>query len=332
MAYFKGNDGRLAPVRDTTITGKDKDWIGLRFTDYDGPRIRLGVLKIINKSATSEEMGNAEKIEVPVAGIQEILTVALGKTNRFDVIEQKRIKEIQSQQTRKDVYEPSPAVIINEGKVLASQYLVYGTVNEWSPDRSNGTLQRLSRLKVGRKDSEVAITFSLADVASGQVLFSTAERARLAEWSLDLGEPNRGGGTLSQRTPVSYAVHACANKAAFKIAMFLRNRKWKGTVVDIKKADYFINAGSQQGMSAETKLSVQSVLGVVRDTSGTILGENLRGIGTLKVITVQNGFSVARLEEGGKGIKKGDRVELATNPVPPKKIPACENLDTSEDP
>lgn len=330
MAYFQDDEGELSPVRDTLNTANDQDWIGLRFTDYDGPRIRLGVLKVINKSADSEEKGWAEKIQVPVSGIQELLTVALYNTKRFDVIEQKRFDEIEKQQTRKDVVEPSPSSIMNFGKVLGAQYLVYGTVNEWNPDRASRTMGSGGPVAAGKNEAEVSITFVLTDVANGQILFTTLEQARMGEWSFGFGAPGAGAGATAQKTPVSYAIRACANKAALKVAMFLRDRKWKGTVVDVKKADIFINAGIQQGMGPQTKLSVQAVKGIIRDAENRmILGEDLRAIGTLEVIAVQNAFSVARVVESSQPIKKGDRVEIAANQAQPPTIPACDALDTS---
>lgn len=330
MAYFKSDESELAPIRDTLNTEEDEDWIGLQFTDYDGPRIRLGVLKVLNKSAEAEESEYGKRIEVPVAGIQEMLTVALYNTKRFDVIEQKRVQDIVSQQKRQDVVEPSPTSIVNIGKVLGAQYLVYGTVNEWNPERASRNMGPAGVFSAGKKEAEIAITFSLTDVGTGQVLFTTAERARMGEWSFGFGAPGGGGGATTQTTPINYAIRACANKAAFKIASFLRDRKWKGSVVDIKGADHFVNAGSQQGMALQTKLSVQSVKGIIKDAeSGTVLGEDLRGIGTLEVIAVQPGFSVARIVEGCKGLKKGDRVELATDPIPPPVSPECQALDGS---
>jgi curli biogenesis system outer membrane secretion channel CsgG len=355
IAYFRDDGGTLAPIRDTQNTDHDKDWINLRFTDYDGPRIRLGVLKVINKAPEVEEQNGTEKIVVPVSGIVEMLTVSLYDTKRFDVVEEKRIQEVETEQMRKDVQEPSPNSIMNAGKVLGAQYLVYGTVNEWNPNRGGRSLSSRGGLdKVGGKllknipllnnalggsagsiggtkqEAEVAVTFALTDVASGQILFTTAERARLGEWSVNWGAPGGEQTGAAANTPVNYAFRACANKAAFKIATFLRNRKWKGSVVQIKGADIFINAGSQQGMAPDSLLAVQSVRGLIRDPeSHTILGEDLHGIGTLKVIAVQPGFSIARIQEGCKGLKQGDRVELATEPVPPQRIPACDALDKS---
>jgi curli biogenesis system outer membrane secretion channel CsgG len=331
MAYFKNDAGELAPVRDTLNTEEDEDWIGLRFTDFDGPRIRLGVLKVINRSAEVEESEWSSRTEVPVAGIQEMLTVALYNTKRFDVIEQKRVQDILAQQKRQDVAEPSPTSVVNVGKVLGAQYLVYGTVNEWSPDRASSNMGPGKIFSAGKKEAEIAITFSLTDVGTGHVLFTTAERARMGEWSFGFGAPDgSGSGTTTQATPINYAIRACANKAAFKIATFLRDRKWKGSVIDIKGSEIFITAGSQQGMAPQTRLSLQSVKGIVTDReNGTVLGEDLRGIGTLEVIAVQPGFSIARVVEGCKGMKKGDRVELATDPVPPPATPECVALDGS---
>jgi hypothetical protein len=97
MAYLRDDDGKLSPVRSTQDTNKDQDWLGLRFSDYDGPRIRLGVLTVMNRSAEADAQGHDGRIEVPVAGIQEMLTEALYNTRRFDVIEQKRIQEVEKQ-------------------------------------------------------------------------------------------------------------------------------------------------------------------------------------------------------------------------------------------
>ena len=349
MAYFKDGRGTLAPVRDTLNTDHDKDWLGLRFTDYDGPRIRLGVLSVINKSAAAEDHGGSGRIEVPVAGIQEMLTVALYNTKRFDVIEQKRIKEIEQQQTRSDIVEPSPTSIVNIGKVLGAQYLVYGTVNEWTPDRSNhavatngvatgllsmipipGAAALLSNSRAAKKEAEVAVTFTLADVATGQILYTTSQRAKLGEWNFAWGSPAGVGSATAQNTPITYAITACTNKAAFEVARFLRDRKWKGSVVDMAKADVFINAGSQQGMAPQTILSVQKVDRLIVDReSRTVLGEATHGIGSLEVISVQPTFSVARVHEGCAGIKAGDRVELATPPAPVSTRPECAALEAS---
>lgn len=324
LAYFKDDDGELAPVRDTQNTESDEDWLGLRFTDYEGPRIRLGVLNIINKAPRSEIDEWNREVQVPVAGIEDLLLASLYNTKRFDIVERKRKDDILKEQTSKDVIEPSPQTVMNAGKVLAVQYLVFGTVNEWTPERGRKGLRALGPFGGSKKEAEVAVTFKLADVSTGQILFTSAERAKLGEWGIDLGSPQGPGGGTEVNTPVSYAVRACVNKAAYKIANYLRNSKWAGAVVDIKGPDIYVNAGSQQGMSQGTLLSVFSVKGTIKDPkTGQVYGDDLKGIGSLKVNAVQTGFSIARVEDGCRGLKKGDRVELATPPVRPEPPAAC---------
>jgi len=325
LAYFKDDEGAISPIRDTMNTDNDDDWLGLQFTDYDGPRIRLGVLKVINKSAESEEYEGAARIEVPVSGIQEMLTAALYETKRFDVVEQKRVEEIKKQQTRKDVMEPSPASLKEAGKVLGAQYLVYGTVNEWNPNRGRKSVGPGGVFGGTKQEAEIVITFALTDVANGQTLFTTNERARMGEWSFSFANGQQG---TEQKTPVSYAIRACANKAAFKIATFLRDQKWKGTVVDVQGPKIYVNAGSRQGMSPQLLLSVFKVARIIKDAEGRMsLGEDLQGTGTLMVDSVQPGFSIAHVQNGCKGIKIGDRVELASAPTPPPVPQGCSAMD-----
>jgi hypothetical protein len=199
IAYFKDGGGKMAAVRDTANTDHDDDWIGLRFTEYDGPRIRLGVLKVINKALAPEGGQNAQ-FQAQVSGIQEMLAVALSDTKRFDVIEPKRIQEFQQQ----DKAEPSPKTIINIGKVLGAQYLVYSTVNEWDPGRGTSSARPGRSFKGEKKESEIAITFIVTDVATGQILYLTAERARVGARTFRIA-PDRS----DENTLISYAIKAC---------------------------------------------------------------------------------------------------------------------------
>lgn len=374
LAYFRDPDGTLAPVRDTSNPDHDEDWQGLRFTSYEGPRIRLGVLSVVNQAAETESTDGKDHLAVPAAGIQEMLTVALYNTKRFDVIEQKRIEEIKREQTRTDTMgldpeaqktssatvnhgapskrtrsaaaELSPAAITNVGKVLGVQYLVYGTVNEWTPDRINrstsGPSALLSRIpvvggvvggmgmpKVGRNEGEVAITVTLADVATGQVLYTTTQRARLGASHLDLGG-GEATGESSEKTPVTYAIAASTNKAAFEIARFLKNRKWNGTIVAKDGASIYVNSGSQGGMPEKAVLRVKRVIKRVFDEeSHTYLGEDTDNLCAITILKVAENFSVARAQDC-PGIMVGYRVEMMDKqlePKPPK--PECVAAETN---
>jgi curli biogenesis system outer membrane secretion channel CsgG len=369
LAYFKDPDGTLAPMRDTGNSDHDEDWLDLRFTKYEGPRIRLGVLSVVNQTAETESSDGKEHLAVPAAGIQEMLTVALYNTKRFDVIEQKRIEEIKREQTRTDTTgldpdsrqtnspsvtnsarskrtrtaaEISPSAIATVGKVLGAQYLVYGTVNEWTPDRINrstsgpgGLLSHIPGAgslvgaigmpKLGKNEAEVAITITLADVGTGQVLYTTTQRARVGASHLDVG--GEAGGESSEKTPVTYAIAASTNKAAFEIARFLQNRRWNGTIVAMQGATLYVNSGSQGGMQERAVLRVKKVIKKIFDEeSHTFLGEDTDNLCAITVLKVAPNFSVARVvpPQDCPVIQVGYRVEMLDKELAPRPPnPAC---------
>lgn len=369
LAYFTDPDGTLAPVRDTGNSDHDEDWLGLRFTKYEGPRIRLGVLSVVNRTAETEASDGKEHLAVPAAGIQEMLTVALYDTKRFDVIEQKRIEEIKREQTRTDTLslaeslqtntatvnhsapskrtrtaaaELSPPAITSVGRVLGAQFLVYGTVNEWTPDRINrsasGPSGLLSRIpgagslvgalgtpKLAKNEAEVAITVTLADVATGQVLYTTTQRARVGASHLDLGGGSAGGES-SEKTPVTYAIAASANKAAFEIARFLKDRKWNGAIVAREGAKIYVNSGSQGGMQPGTVLRVKKVIkNVFDEESHTFLGEDTDNLCSITILKVAANFSVAGVvpPQDCPEIQTRYRVEVDKKLEPSPPRPEC---------
>lgn len=323
-AYLVDKEGEPLPVRDTINTDQDLEWLGLRYTAYEGPKLRLGVIKVENHSARFAADESNKRTEVPVAGIEELVTVALFNTGRFDVIERKKINLVLREQGRKEAVEPSPKQLFEAGQVLGIQYLVYGTVNEWVPDRSTKK-GGMARFRGGKQEAEVAINFTLTDIANAKIHFTTIERAKVGEWALQISTEEGAKGSTEVRTPINYAVQACVNKAAFRIMQWLQDQAWKGAVVSIKGSDLYINAGTDQGLRPGVRLSLFRRKGPVFDRN-IYLGEDLAANGTLKVFQAQPGFSIARVEEGGKGVKLYDRVEL-TQPLAKAAMPAeCQAL------
>jgi hypothetical protein len=214
--------------------------------------------------------------------------------------------------------------------VLGAQYLGYATVNEWMPARGRRVASPSQTSRV-EQEAVVTITFTLTDITTGINAFTTTETARMPEW---VTGPRSDRSELTEhQAPVSSALRACANKGAWKIARFLRSVRWKGTVVGIKQGEIFINAGSEQGLAERSQLSVLSVRGRVVDReSGTVLGEDLRGIGTLEVVAVQKSFSIAMVMEGCKGLKIGDRVVLSTPALPRRVRTECQALEPDPTP
>jgi curli biogenesis system outer membrane secretion channel CsgG len=265
-------------------------------------------------------------VEVPVSAIEDLLTSGLFKTNRFDLVERKNLQAILAEQHLGASGAITPQTAAKVGKALGAAYLIFASVNEWTPERSNkgansaGMLGKFGlNVGAGKAEAEVAMTFRIVDATTGQVTYSETQRARAASWGLKLGGsglPVLGGlgGSLGDSSPISYAVQSCINKVAYKIVMKLKDSSWRGSVADVDGSRVYINAGSGAGIQVGMKLTAMMKGKTLEDPeTGLSLGEDLNAIGTLQITTVQERFSVATILQGCKGLKKGDRVEFSEN-------------------
>ena len=92
-AYIHDDEGRDRALLQPVEQNDDQDWMFLRFTDYKGPRGRLAVMRVENESATAEEMEDEDEVaEISLANIEELLATSLFNTNRFNLIERKRVQ------------------------------------------------------------------------------------------------------------------------------------------------------------------------------------------------------------------------------------------------
>lgn len=331
-AYFKNDKGEMKAIIQPVEQNKDKDWMGLQFTPYDGPKMRLAVMKVDNKTANVEQARDTEAwvithraAEVPVAAIEELITTALFNTHRFTLVERKDLDGVLAEQdlgASGRVAQPSAAKI---GKVLGAQYQIFAAVNEWTPQKGKvkGGLGgivpgALGGLKGGKSEAEVAISFKIVDATTSEVIQAITTRATAGNWNLGVGiggliGAGAAGGVIGieKNSPVSYAVQSCIQKAAYQIAIALADRPWSGSVMKIAGDKVYVNAGSAAGLTAGTVLVAFS-LGeeLVDPETGMTLGSETERIGLLEITEVKEKFSLARIKEGCQGIKEGDKVEV----------------------
>lgn len=331
-AYFRDKDGVTSEIVLPPEVNSDKDWFGLLFTEYDGPRLRLAVMPVENRTASGEGEERASGglveavrilkgvtyVEVPVGALEELLTTSLYNTHRFDLVERKALGAMLAEQdfgASDRVAKPTAAQI---GQIQGAEYLIFAAVNEWTPDKSRvgggGITRRIGGV-VGKKKAEVAMSFRVVDATTSKTLFATTERATSGSWSVGLG--GIGGGALAglgfeKNSPISYAVQSCINKGSYKLAMWLKDKGWSGSVMLVKDdGKVYINAGENSGLQPQTRLTVLSKgEDLVDPESGLVLGSEIEVIGSLMVTSVEEQFSVAAITEGCEGIKKGDQVRI----------------------
>jgi curli biogenesis system outer membrane secretion channel CsgG len=298
-AYIHDDEGRDRALLQPLEKNDDQDWMYLRFTDYKGSRGRLAVMRVENESATVEELEEDEEVaEISLANIEELLATSLFNTNRFDLIERKRIQTALAEQSFGASDRISPETAAKIGQSLGAEYLIIATITEWTPSKS-----RFGVAGIGQSTAEVAISYKVIDATSGKLTFAGTERATTGSWNFVVG---------GKSPPINYAVQACINKAAYRIASSLKSQTWRGSVAQIKGDKVYINAGSNKGIQMGMKLTALSKGTALIDPETKLpLGNDTEAIGTLTVTTVNDSFSIATIVQGCKGLKVGDQVEAA---------------------
>ena len=330
--YISDSKGNMKAFLQPPERNQDKDWMYLRFTGYSGPRIRVAVMKVTNKTATADAASGTGAVvvtdkaaEVNVANIEGFLTSAVFNTNRFEVVDRKDIEKTLQEQDLGASGRAKKGTIAKTGQIQGAEYLIYAEVNEYTPvkSRMGGSGGKaagpLGILGLSKSVSEVAMTFRVVDTATSVTLLNTTQRATAGSWDVNLAGINGGGGSggvdSQHASPIGYAVQACINKAVYNLVMKLKDRPWSGSVIKVAGQQVYVDAGSASGLTPGVELVALSQGAEVRGLNGESLGQETTTAGTLRLVNVQEKFSVAEIVEGCKGLKPGDRVELRNTPT-----------------
>jgi curli biogenesis system outer membrane secretion channel CsgG len=327
--YIQDEKGNTRQFRQPAEQNEDKDWLFLKFTEYKGPKIRVAVMQVENQIASVEQAQNTGMIviggqiaAIPVTDIEGLLTQALFNTNRFSLVDRKNVETVLAEQDFGASGRVSKPTAAKTGKVLGAEYLVYASINEYAPEKSKASAggaglagRVLGGVGLGKSTSEVTMSFKIVDSTSGQVLFTSKERGEAGQWGLSFGAIagiGAGGAGLQRSSPIGYAVEACINKMAYRIAMQLKDRPWSGSVAKVEGDRVYINAGSDTGLQVGTTLIALSKGEALEDPeTGLSLGEDTVAIGRIQITTVKEKFAIATILQGCEGLKVGDRVEVA---------------------
>ena len=313
-AYLKGDQGEKFVLEQPVERNAEEHWLGLEFTDWSGPLFRMAVMKVENKveSAITEVVYEDEDDErraretasqaaIALGSLEGLVTSAFFNTHRFELIERKQIDTVLAElkfNSTELVSGPSASKV---GRLLGAQYMLFVEVAEWS-DAKN----LMSTIGFAKKNAQVALTFRVLEVATGQIFYSKTVRGEAGSWGISL--PFWG---QQKNSPVNYALSVCVNKAAYDFATSLKDKPWSGAIAKIDGEMVTLNAGSNQGIHEGMKLvALSKGEELIDPNTGVSLGTDDEVIGSLQVTSVHEKISKAVVIEGCKGLKVGDRVEL----------------------
>jgi len=247
-------------------------------------------------------------------GMADQLTDALMQSGQFVVLERQTLGDVFEEQDLAQTGRMAKSKSARTGKATSAQVLVKGTVTEFEEQSGgSGTGVKLPfGVSLGGKKGEahVGVIIRLIDTTTGQVLDSQRVEGKAKSGGFKLGLDIGGvdfGTDSFKKTPLGKAMQIAIDNAVAFIAAKLKDIPFQGSVIKASGSDVYISAGERTGAAVGDTFAVYSVGEELIDPdTGELLGSEEEKIGTVKIYSVSEKYSKAKVTDGGTGIKKGD--------------------------
>jgi len=288
---------------DTTLTGTSKELAKTTsdVSDYQGPKLRVGVVNFLNKTP-SKVLGIGE-------AASDILGTILQKTGRFIVIPQQDMESILAQQRMGATGAINPDTAAKMGEILGLNAILTGAVTAYS-EAEEGSDYLVYKQK--KQIARVTVDYRIVDTTTGVQL--------MADSGAGIYEKSTGG-ALGMGSKAGYdsdlrdgALRDALTKAMVNMMKQLGKRKWNGRIAQVDGNNLYINAGQKSGLNVGDKLDVfRPGKDIIDPVTHVKLGATENMVGKALIIKNDIGdmadLSIANATSGS-GFKPGDIVKL----------------------
>ncbi len=336
LAYSVDSEGVRRPLPQSISNIDVKYLVNIEWGKYAGPKNRIGVLQVENNSSSStvNVSGSGGTMTysaggggVPVQGIEAILTDVMHRTGRFRLVERKMLDRTLKEQdlgVTGRMAKPSAAKI---GKVLGAQYLFQAVVTNYEAGVENkggglggliggsaGAL--LGNLSMQSSKAVLGMNFRLINSETSEVVYTDQVQVNVEESGISFGGAGfSGGGGLGgfisdySKTPIGQAVISAINQGVFGLVKQTGTSSAVGAVIKSSQGKVYLNLGDG-AVTVNEELDLMKVGEQLIDPeTGISLGGEEEKIGSVRVITVKEKYSIAKpIGIKSSRIKRGDKV------------------------
>jgi curli biogenesis system outer membrane secretion channel CsgG len=241
-------------------------------------------------------------------GLSAMLTTALIESERFIVLERGNLSTVMSEQQLAANGLTNPESGAQPGNLFGAQLLIMGSVTEFGQNNSGGGFSiGFAGSDLGGAISPqwskgyVAIDVRIVDATTGQVVKSYTVREKIKSSALAGNINFKGfsfGGNKFNSTPIGEATRRAINEIAQRFATEAASVKWTGRVVDAELGEIYLNAGSNSNIHVGDSFKVYRITKTLTDpTTGELLGQRKRQIGTLEITEVQEKLAIGEFNK-----------------------------------
>ena len=239
-----------------------------------------------------------ETVEASTAFLTSELMTFLVKTNKFDVVERSRMKDILTEQEFSESGYISPETAVKLGKLIGADYFVMGKIEQFQAGIENKRIPYTNEVKK-QYEGKITVNVRIVDSRGGKVV---AANKFVVEHE-DLNRKN-------EVTPDDF-LDALKEKAVKSIVNGIVEGVFPLKIIKITGNKVYINRGAGVSFKVGDTLTVLAQgEGLVDPDTGESLGSAEEKVGQVEVDAIQKKFSTAKILSGAGQIKKGAIVRL----------------------
>ncbi len=247
----------------------------------------------------------------PGRGMADMLVTALVKSGKYSVIEREKLEKIMKEQQLGASGVVTAQTAAKIGQLLGIQYIVTGSISEFGIKDSKLGVGNLGGIfgiggGVGTKTNtaKVACDIRMIDTSTGEIL--KAEKGEGEESStgvsidLSVAPSVDFGKDGFDETVIGKAVRKTIESVSRPLIEMAENFPWSARIIKVDGKKIWLNSGKvDEEKTGRTFGIFKKGEDLVDPDTGLSLGSSDTKIGTGKVITVEEKFSIAETEAAG---------------------------------
>jgi TolB-like protein len=226
------------------------------------------------------------------------LVTFLVKTNKFDVVERSRMKDILAEQEFSESGYISPETAVKLGKLIGADYFVMGKIEQFQATAENTKIPYTDTFRK-TYEGKMTVNVRIVDSRGGKVVAAN-------KFAVEHEDRN----FKDEVTPDDF-VEALKEKTVRTIVNGIVDGVFPLKVIRVEGDKIYINRGDSVAFKVGDTLSVVTLgEGLLDPDTGEVLGNAEEVVGTVTVTDIQNKFSVAKVVTGAGKIAKGAVVRI----------------------
>ena len=286
---------------------------------FYGAKKSIAVAKFDANGAFLNSYGGAEL----GGGLSAIMVSELDKTGAFRVVSRSDLDAALYEQSL-SLQGLTAADTVQAGQLVGAQYLVRGSVTEFSNAKKGGGISiggdlggLLGAVSPQRRIGHVGIDVSVFDATTGEVVaISTVKREvkRMAIGASVTGDGWSVGANKFENTVLGEAAREAIAEAVAQVAGALSGKAWTAQVAQVRGNTLYVNAGAESGLKMGDTMTITRVTDrIVDPVTGAVLGVEDVTVGIATISEVQGQYAKAIFSTSSAPLT-GDTLKLNTPP------------------